>query len=148
MLRVIALGAMVAMIFIGASEAQRPLKPHLELSVRPHATNPGQTVVASAQLTRIAGDPEYACPEVRWSWGDGSDSTSGGECPSPETGPVTARQFSSEHVYNDAGEYHIEVSVLPKKAATMKATATVAVKRDKPYLGVYSPVRRPSPGPD
>ena len=126
-------------LLLGVAEAQRAAKPHLSLSLRPQAINVGQSVSGTAKLTGIDESADYVCPDVEWSWGDGSSSALEGNCPSPEGPHPAARQFSSDHVYNGVGEFHVEVSVRPTKGSLLRATGVVNVTREGPSLTISSP---------
>jgi hypothetical protein len=141
-----ALPALAASFLLAGAGAEKPKKPHLSLQIRPSAVYPEQSIVASAQLTGIEGNEDYLCPQVEWTWGDGSDGlVEGNQCASPEPSPPPARAFSADHAFHDPGMYVVEISIRPKTGNALKASMKVRVSQDKgPGMHYYN---GPSPHP-
>jgi hypothetical protein len=104
-------------------------KLKISLDVKPHAAHPGQRVEATADLSGLPDGPDFACPEVQWTWGDGSEGTvDAGDC--TEDAGTPRKQFVASHAYAEAGHYSLEVAVTPKSGSPIKATASLKVAAD------------------
>jgi hypothetical protein len=131
----------LATLLLGTTESS---KPTLSLTVRPMAVNVGKSVSATAQLGGVSANPDFACPEVEWTWGDGSDSVvEGTDCSEPQT-PSGTRHLFSSHEYDTVGHYRIEVAVRPKKGDPLKATTSVTVTKDNIHIDTTTQ-NRPHP---
>ena len=114
-----------------AASGQQPGKGHPKLNLR---TNPGMAnapakILAIAELVGGADDDaDYYCPSVEWTWGDDTTSSQKGDCDPYVPGKSTIeRRISSEHRYDQPGNYTIIIRFSQGKTVVGSARATLRV---------------------
>ena len=87
-------------------------------------------MVVTADLRGGADDyEEFYCPAVEWDWGDDTKSEAKTDCEPYEAGKSEIkRHFSTDHVYNIAGEYRVEFRLKQKGKVVARGSTDVKVR--------------------
>jgi hypothetical protein len=132
----------------------------LYLAILPGAAAGGPTSVSLRALPRVAEAParvlftaelsggedseELYCPDLEWTWGDGTRSVQQGSCAPYKAGETAVqREYTTEHEYRKPGRPRV-VLVMRKGRRTLgRADVNVIISRKGPSAAVIDR-RRPS----
>ena len=87
-------------------------------------------VVLTADVKGGANDfEEFYCASVEWDWGDDTRSESKADCDPYEAGKSEIkRRYTTDHVFNNAGEFRVEFRLKQINKVVAKGTADVRVR--------------------
>lgn len=103
----------------------RPNKPRVDVRATPRIAFSPAGVMVVAQLNGGDDIEDFYCPGLEWDWGDGERSLREADCAPFETGMSLERFFSARHVYRQAGEFDVRVTL--RRADRSLAMGTVHV---------------------
>ena len=103
----------------------RPKKPRVEVRATPQIVFSPAGVMVVAQLNGGDEIEEFYCPGLEWDWGDGERSRHEADCAPFEPGMSLERRFSARHVYRQAGDFDVRVTL--RRADRSLAMGTVRV---------------------
>jgi hypothetical protein len=106
----------------------RPTKPRFDLRASPRIALPPVRVLVTAELSGGDDLEEFYCPGLEWDWGDGERSTHEADCEPYAPGATLERRFSSRHVFRQAGEYEVKVTLRRAERAVAMASIRVSVQ--------------------
>jgi hypothetical protein len=116
--------------------AENGSRPRLDLRATPRMAFSPTVVYVTAELAGGQEVEEFYCPELEWDWDDGARSQRGSDCPPFQAGQSEfERFFSADHVYRQAGNYNVKITM--KRAGRTLAVATSRVQV-RPGLGDFS----------
>ena len=124
----LAASLLLALAFAGPDKAD---KPKLSVKVNPPmgGTAPAR-IVASGDLVGGAPDgEELYCPAIDWDWGDDTKSTTSADCDPYEAGKSEIkRRFTAEHVYQNGGNFRIQLRLKKKNKAIVSASTSIQIR--------------------
>jgi hypothetical protein len=103
----------------------RPNKPRVDVRATPRIVFSPAGVMVVAELNGGDEVEEFYCPGLEWDWGDGDRSRREADCAPFEPGMSLERRFSARHVYRQAGEFDVRVTL--RRADRSLAMGTVRV---------------------
>ncbi len=103
----------------------RPQKPRVDVRATPRIVFSPAGVMVVAQLNGGDEIEEFYCPGLEWDWGDGERSRHEADCAPFAPGMSLERRFSARHVYRQAGEFDVRVTL--RRADRSVAMGTVRV---------------------
>ena len=119
-----------------AGAAEKPARPRLDLRASPRIAFSPTVISVTAELAGGDEVEDFYCPELEWDWDDGARSVRGSDCPPYQAGTSEfERFFTADHVYRQAGSYHVKITM--KRAGRTLAVATSRVNV-RPGLGDFS----------
>ena len=109
--------------------AEQPGRPRLLLKVdQPVGVAPTQ-VALTADLVGGADDEAFYCPTLEWDWDDETESASTFDCRPYRPGiSAIVRHFAVEHVFEEAGEYHVTFRLTRHETELASAEANIFIK--------------------
>jgi hypothetical protein len=110
-------------------------RPHLEVTAHPRMAFGPLRAVLMAQLQGGDDGPDFYCPRIEWSFGDGGGSVRESDCPPWTSGTPIERHFSVEHCYRTAGDLPVVVTLWQANRKLAQAGTTITV--------IWSPGGRP-----
>jgi hypothetical protein len=113
-------------------------RPGLEMRASPRYSFSPARILFTAELKGGDDVEELYCPEVEWEWGDGGRSVEEADCEPWAPGTKLERRFTGTHVYPNAGNYLVRVTL--RKSGRSVTTQTMS-------LTVRAGLGDPSPDP-
>lgn len=113
-----------------ADDKDKKAKPTISLKANPMVGFSPSRVVLTADVKGGANDfEEFYCASVEWDWGDDTRSESKADCDPYEAGKSEIRRrYTTDHVFNNAGEFRVEFRLKQKNKVVAKGTADVRVR--------------------
>jgi hypothetical protein len=113
--------------------AQKPgddKRPSLSLKATPPLGFSPLRVHAAVDVRGGANDSaDFYCPAIEWDWGDGTVSENSEDCEPYQEGTSTIRRrFSSDHVFQQGGAYHVLFRLKQKTKVIASASTNVQVR--------------------
>ena len=105
----------------------RPNKPRVDVRATPRIAFSPAGVLVVAQLSGGDELEEFYCPGLEWDWGDGERSSQEADCAPFEPGMSLERRFSARHVYRQAGEFDVRVTLRRADRSLARGTVRVTV---------------------
>lgn len=113
----------------------------LSLTALPRVANAPISVLFRVKLTGGEDSEAFYCPILEWDWGDGTQSTNGGECPAFVAGETKIdRFFEAEHEYRREARPTVRLilSKDDKSLGQTNVTLVIGSPRKKTSLTVES----------
>lgn len=117
-------------VSLQAAGPDKKNKPNITVKVTPIVGFSPARMVITADLKGGADDYEdFYCATVEWDWGDDTRSEAKTDCDPYEAGKSEIkRHFTTEHVYNTAGEYRLEFRLKQKDKVVARGSTDVKVR--------------------
>ena len=120
---VVSLIALVAPV----QAAPRLNKPRVDVRATPRIAFSPAGVMVVAELNGGDDIEDFYCPGLEWDWGDGERSRREADCAPFEPGMSLERRFSARHVYRQAGEFDVRVTLIRADRSLAMGTVHVTV---------------------
>jgi hypothetical protein len=130
----------IAALASAGTSAEKARKPRLDLRAAPRMAFSPANVLVTAEL--MGGDDaidDYYCPELEWTWDDGSKSVHAADCAPLEAGGTIERRFTATHAYYQPGSYNVKITMRKANRSIAVATATVTVHPGAGDVGASDP---------
>jgi hypothetical protein len=111
-----------------AAAGTRPSRPRFDIRASPRVAFLPVQVLVLAELNGGDDLEEFYCPGLEWDWGDGERSLHEADCAPFEPGTSLERRFSARHVFRQAGEFDVRVTLRRAARSVAKATVHVSVQ--------------------
>jgi hypothetical protein len=110
--------------------AEHAGRPRLLLKVDQHVGMAPTLVALTADLVGGADDDkEFYCPTLEWDWDDETESESTFDCRPYRPGvSAMVRHFAVEHVFKEAGEYHVTLRLTRHETELAFAETNIFIK--------------------
>ncbi len=112
-----------------AAAGTRPSRPRFDIRASPRVSFSPGPVLVMAELNGGDDLEEFYCPGLEWDWGDGERSLHEADCAPFEPGTSLERRFSARHVFRQAGEFDVRVTLRRADRSLARATVHVTVGR-------------------
>ncbi len=120
----------------GEDQPKKGKKPALEIRPTPRFAFSPANIFFTAELKGGDDVEELYCPEIEWEWGDGGKSVQEADCdPWTETTRIQ-RRFTSNHTFQFAGLYRVQVTLRKSNKNLMSQSVQVTIRAG---LGDTSP---------
>jgi hypothetical protein len=115
---------------IDAQRGNDDKKPSLAFRVTPPFGFAPLKVRVTVDVRGGADDyPDFYCPAIEWDWADGTESETTEDCAPYEAGKSTInRRYTSEHTYQQSGNYQIYFRMRQKDKIVGAGNGTVQVR--------------------
>jgi hypothetical protein len=102
----------------------------LNLTASPVVSFAPARILLTAKLEGGPDDDEQLyCPALEWDWGDDTTSEASADCSPFERGKTTIqRRFTIQHVYSEAGEYRVQLTLKRNAKPISSAVTTLELK--------------------
>lgn len=110
-----------------AAAGTRPSRPRFDIRASPRVSFLPGPVLVVAELNGGDDLEEFYCPGLEWDWGDGERSLHEADCAPFEPGTSLERRFSARHVFRQAGEFDVRVTLRRADRSLARATVHVTV---------------------
>lgn len=119
--------ALVALIALGATSFadDSARKPRLVLRASPASALPPADVLVTAELVGGGDLEDFYCPEIEWTWADGTRSAHLEDCPPFEPGTRIERRFTSRRVFVGEGQQVVRVALRRGERVVAQSTTSV-----------------------
>jgi hypothetical protein len=122
---------LVALVFALAAtaSADKPAgRPSVSLRAAPRVAVAPARVVFTVELKGGQDGEALDCLTLRFGWGDGTTSSSEGECAAAQGGPAKVqRLFTADHEYGNQGSPTAEVAVLKGERVVGRASVSLKI---------------------
>ena len=119
----------VALTVLAAAPAEKPSnKVSVSLRAAPRSAVAPARIVFNAELKGGEDTEALHCLTLQWDWGDGTSSSSEGDCSPFEAGETKVqRLFTADHEYRERRKATAEVTVLKGERVVGRAFVDVAI---------------------
>lgn len=109
-------------------------RPNMTLRANPAVAFAPARIVVTAELSGGADDyQDYYCAKVEWTWDDGTTSEAQDDCDPYEAGKsMVRRRYTSEHKYDQPGQYNVRLTLMQGKKSVGSGTIAVRVRDTEP----------------
>lgn len=111
-----------------AAAGTRPSRPRFDIRASPRVAFSPVHVLVLAELNGGDDLEEFYCPGLEWDWGDGERSLHEADCAPFEPGTPLERRFSARHVFREAGEFEVRLTLWRANRSVAMATVHVSVQ--------------------
>ena len=122
--------ALALAVSLHAAGPDKKSKPSIIVKSTPLVGFSPARIVLTADLKGGTDDyEEFYCPTVEWDWGDDTKSEAKTDCDPYEAGKSEIkRHFTTDHVYNIAGDYRVEFRLKQKDKVVARGSTDVKVR--------------------